>query len=83
MSAIKRFAFITGFMMGLGSFVVVVGSVLLYLFTGKLPSVETSETGRPTWGLMAPRDVVALVRTQVQKETAKRVGAGPESDQPS
>lgn len=79
MSAIKRFAFSMGFIAGLVGFVLIVGNVLLYLLTGKLPSVETIEDGRPVFGLIAPQDVVTLIREQMEKERAKRLGIEPES----
>ncbi len=81
MSAIKRFAFVAGFVIGLAGFVASVGSVLLYLLTGKLPAVEMGESGRPTWALMTPREVVAAVKGQMERETAKRLGARSESDE--
>lgn len=83
MPAMKRFAFITGFVLGLSGFVLIVGNVVLYLFTGKLPSVETREDGRPVFGLMAPQDVVTTIKEQVEKERAKRLGAQPESGESS
>lgn len=79
MSAIKRFAFALGFVVGLAGFVLIVGNVLLYLLTGKLPAIETEEDGRPVLGLKAPHDVVAVIKEQMEKERAKRMGAQPES----
>jgi len=67
MSALKRLAFSVGFVLGLAAFVLVVGNVLLYLLTGKLPSVEIREDGRPAVGLVLPEEVVNLVREQVRK----------------
>lgn len=81
MSAIKRFAFSVGFILGLAGFVLIVGNVLLYLLTGKLPSVETEEDGRPAFGLIAPEDVVTLIKEQMEKERAKRLGTQPESSE--
>jgi hypothetical protein len=75
MSAIRRFAFITGFILGMAGFVVVAGSVLLYLFTGKLPSMEIKEGGRPSFGLITPQDVVSIVKEQVEKGTTENLGA--------
>ncbi len=82
MAAIKRFAFITGFILGLSGFILIVGNVLLYLFTGKLPSVETGENGRPAFGLMAPQDVVTTIKEQMEKERAKHLSAELESGEP-
>ncbi|HUV74123.1 MAG TPA: hypothetical protein VMW79_07435 [Anaerolineae bacterium] len=67
MSALKRLAFSVGFVLGLAAFVLVVGNVLLYLLTGKLPSVEIREDGRPAVGLVLPEEVVNLVREQVRR----------------
>jgi hypothetical protein len=67
MSALKRLAFSVGFVLGLAAFVLVAGNVLLYLLTGKLPSVEIREDGRPAVGLVLPEEVVNLVREQVRK----------------
>ena len=64
MFAIKRFVFAVGFVVGLLGFVLIVGNVLLYLLTGKLPSVEMDENERPVFGLIAPQDVVTLVKEQ-------------------
>jgi hypothetical protein len=75
MSGMKRFAFVIGFILGLLGFVLIVGNVLLYLLTGKLPSVETGENGRPVFGLMTPEDVATTIREQVERERAKRLGA--------
>jgi hypothetical protein len=74
MSGMKRFAFVVGLILGLVGFVLIVGNVLLYLFTGKLPSVETAEDGRPIFGLMTPQEVATTIREQVERE--KRLGAG-------
>jgi hypothetical protein len=67
MSALKRLAFSVGFVLGLAAFVLVAGNVLLYLLTGKLPSVEIRDDGRPSVGLVLPEEVVNLVREQVRK----------------
>jgi hypothetical protein len=67
MSALKRVAFAAGFVLGVGTFVLVAGNVLLYLLTGKLPSVEVREDGRPAIGLVSPQEVVSLVREQVER----------------
>jgi len=75
----KRFAFITGVIVGLCGFVLIVGNVLLYLLTGKLPSVETRENGQPIFSLVAPQDVVTTIRKQMEKERAKRLGGQPDS----
>ncbi len=83
MTAIKTFAFITGFILGLFGFILIVGNVLLYLFTGKLPSVETGENGRPAFGLTAPQDVVTIIKEQMEKERAKRLSSQLESGEAS
>jgi len=82
MSALKRLAFGIGFVLGLAGFVVVAGNVLLYLLTGKLPSVEVGEGGKPVLGLVTPQEIVTLVREQVEKETGRRLGTGLEAAGP-
>lgn len=77
MATIKRFAFIAGFIIGLAAFVLIVGNVLLYLLTGKLPSAETTEDGRRVPGLISPEDVVAIVEKQIEGERAKYVSSRP------
>jgi hypothetical protein len=82
MSTIKRLAFVTGFILGLAGFVLVVGNVVLYLLTGKLPSVEVREDGRPALGLATPEQVVTMVKEQVDRERTRYVGAQPEIGEP-
>ncbi|HUW96948.1 MAG TPA: hypothetical protein VMW58_14290 [Anaerolineae bacterium] len=67
MSALKRLAFSVGFVLGVAAFVLVAGNILLYLLTGKLPSVEVREDGRPAVGLVSPEEVVNLVREHAQR----------------
>jgi hypothetical protein len=67
MSVLKRLAFAVGFVLGLAAFVVVAGNALLYLLTGKLPSVEVREDGRAAVALVSPEEVVNLVREQAQR----------------
>ena len=68
MSAMRRFAFFSGFVLGLVGFVLIAGNVLLYLLTGRLPSFEMREDGRPTLGLMTPGEVVTIVKQQMETE---------------
>lgn len=82
MSAFKRLAFGMGFVLGLVGFVVVAGNVLLYLLTGKLPSVEVGEGGKPVLGLVTPQEIVTLVREQVEKERGRHLGTGLETAGP-
>jgi hypothetical protein len=82
MSAFKRLAFGMGFVLGLAGFVVVAGNVLLYLLTGKLPSVEVGEDGKPALSLVTPREIVTLVREQVERERSRRLGTGLEAAGP-
>lgn len=72
MSGLKRFAFAVGFVLGLAGFVLVVGNVLLYLLTGKLPALEVKPDGRPVLGLVSPQQVVELVKQQVEKERGRQ-----------
>ena len=82
MFVLKRLAFGMGLVLGLAAFVLVAGNVLLYLLTGKLPSVEVSGEGGPVFGLISPQDVVNLVREQVEKERGTGLSALPESGEP-
>jgi hypothetical protein len=82
MSAFKRLAFAMGFVLGLAGFVVVAGNVLLYLLTGKLPSVEVGEDGKPALSLVTPQEIVTLVREQVERERGRRLGTGLEAAGP-
>jgi hypothetical protein len=82
MSALKRLAFGVGFLLGLAGFVVVAGNALLYLLTGKLPSVEVGEGGKPVLGLVTPQEIVALVREQVERDRGRRLGTGLEAAGP-
>ena len=70
MSAIKRLAFVTGFILGLAGFVLIAGNIVLYLLTGKLPSVEVKDDGRPVVGLVSPQELVTIIKEQVEKERA-------------
>jgi len=70
MSAIKRLAFVTGLILGLAGFVLIAGNILLYLLTGKLPSVEVKDDGRPVVGLVSPQELVTIIKEQVEKERA-------------
>ena len=79
MAALKRLAFGVGFLLGLVTFVLVVGNVLLYLLTGRLPAVEIKDDGRPVFGLVSPQEVVNLVKEQVEKERGRRPGPRLES----
>ncbi len=70
MSAIKRLAFVTGLILGLAGFVLIAGNIVLYLLTGKLPSVEVKDDGRPVVGLVSPQELVTIIKEQVEKERA-------------
>jgi hypothetical protein len=74
MAALKRLAFGVGFILGIAGFVLVVGNILLYLLTGRLPSVEITDDGGPVFGLVSPQEVVNLVKEQVEKERGRRPG---------
>ena len=82
MTALRRLAFGMGFLLGMAGFVVLAGNVLLYLLTGKLPSVEISEDGTPVFGLMSPQQVVSLIREQVEKERGALQSAVSETGEP-
>jgi hypothetical protein len=82
MSALKRLAFAVGFVLGLAAFVLVVGNVLLYLLTGRLPSVEIKDDGKPVFGLVSPQEVVNLVKEQVEKERGRLQSQQSEGKQP-
>jgi len=66
---LKRLAFYLGFVLGLTTVAAVGMVALIYLFTGKFPSVEMAE-GKPEVQLMTPEEVVAMVREQVDKAKA-------------
>jgi hypothetical protein len=74
----RGFAFLAGFALGLVGVVLVAGNVLLYLLTGRLPSVEMGEEGRPIFGLITPQEVVAIVKDQIEKEREEHMPAPPE-----
>lgn len=82
MSTMKKLAFAIGFALGLAGFVVIVGNVLLYLLTGKLPSVELREDGRPALGLATPQEVVTMVKEQVERERGIYVSHQPAIAEP-
>lgn len=82
MYAMRRLAFVTGFVLGLAGFVLVAGNVLLFLLTGKLPSVEVREDGRPALGLATPSQVVTMVKEQVDKERDRYAGVETEIGEP-
>lgn len=75
MSAIRRLAFVTGLILGLAGFVLIAGNILLYLLTGKLPSVEVKDDGRPVVGLVSPQELVTIIKEQVEKERARSLDA--------
>jgi hypothetical protein len=83
MAALKRLAFGVGFLLGLFTFVLVVGNVLLYLLTGRLPSVEITEDGTPVFGLVSPQEVVNMVKEQVEKDRGGRPRQQLESAEPA
>ncbi|NIN66559.1 MAG: hypothetical protein GTO63_18110 [Anaerolineae bacterium] len=78
----RRLAFVTGFALGLAGFVLVAGNVVLYLLTGKLPSVEVREDGRPALGLATPAQIVTMVKEQVDRERERYVGVESEIGEP-
>jgi hypothetical protein len=43
----RRIAYLCGLILGSGVLAYLLGSALIYLFTGKLSSIRTSEDGRP------------------------------------
>jgi hypothetical protein len=82
MPSFRRLAFGVGFVLGLAGFVVVAGSVLLYLLTGKLPSAEVGEDGKPALRLVTPQEIVTLVREQVERERGRHLGTGVKTGGP-
>ncbi len=82
MCTMRRLAFVTGFALGLAGFVLVAGNVVLYLLTGKLPSVEVREDGRPALGLATPAQIVTMVKEQVDRERERYVGVESEIGEP-
>jgi hypothetical protein len=82
MSVFKRLAFGLGFVLGTAGFVVAAGSVFLYLLTGKLPSAEVGEDGKPALRLVTPQEIVTLVSEQVERERRRHPSAGLEAGRP-
>ena len=64
----RRFAFVSGLILGGGVTAWLLGSALCYLFTGKLPSIQVDQNQRPRLSLV---DVGGLY------ETPSVVGASP------
>ena len=56
----RRFAFVSGLILGSGVTAWLLGSALCYLFTGKLPSIQISQNQRPRLSLI---DVDRLYET--------------------
>jgi len=77
MSALRKLAFVTGFVIGLAGFVLIASNALLYLLTGKLLSVEVQADGRPVATLMSPQQVVDVIREQVEKGKAEASAGQP------
>jgi hypothetical protein len=82
MSVFKSLAFAVGFILGIAGFVVAAGSLLLYLLTGKLPSAEVREDGKPALRLVTPQEIVTLVKDQVEKERVRHLGTGLAAGRP-
>jgi hypothetical protein len=75
MGFLKRLAFYLGLLLGLVTIAAAGTVAMIYLFTGKFPSVELSE-GKPEVALLTPDEVVAVVRSQVDKARAAAQPAG-------
>jgi Na+-translocating ferredoxin:NAD+ oxidoreductase RnfG subunit len=74
-------AFYLGLVLGLAT-VVAAGTVaLVYLFTGKLISIEAAE-GKPEVTLMTPDEVVSMMREQVKKAAAEDTAGAVEIEIP-
>jgi hypothetical protein len=56
----RRFAFVSGLILGGGVTAWLLGSALCYLFTGKLPSIQVDQNQRPRLSLV---DVGGLYET--------------------
>ena len=56
----RRFAFVSGLILGGGVTAWLLGSALCYLFTGKLPSIQMDQNERPRLSLV---DVGGLYET--------------------
>ena len=69
----RRFAFVSGLILGGGVTAWLLGSALCYLFTGKLPSIQTEKNRRPRLSLV---DVGGLYETPAVV-TAPSRGAPP------
>ncbi|UCC61948.1 MAG: hypothetical protein JSV36_14300 [Anaerolineae bacterium] len=67
---IRRLTFLIGLCVGLGGTALAGAAILTYLLTGKLPAVEMGETGqgpRPTFALLSPDEVMAVVKQRAAK----------------
>ena len=69
MGFLKRVAFCVGLLLGLTTIAAAGTVAMVYLFTGKFPSVEVAE-GKPEVTLLTPDEVAAMVRSQVDKAKA-------------
>lgn len=66
----RKTAFGVGLALGLAGFIVVGTGIFIYLLTGKMPFIEMEEDGWPTFKLLTPQKLAALVKEQVKRRVA-------------
>jgi len=71
MDMFRKTAFGVGLALGLAGFVFVGTGILIYLLTGKIPFIEMEEGGWPTFELLTPQELAALVKEQIKKSEAQ------------
>jgi len=81
---IRRLTFLIGLCVGLGGTALAGAAILTYLLTGKLPVVEMGETGqgpRPTFKLLSPDEMVAVVKHRAAKGRSPAERVSPDLEQ--
>lgn len=66
----RKTAFGVGLALGLAGFIFVGMGIFIYLLTGKMPFIEMEEGGWPTFKLLTPQELAALVKEQMKKRVA-------------
>lgn len=66
----RKTAFVLGLALGLASLIFVGGGIFVYFLTGKIPFIYMGEGGWPTFKLLTPQELAALVKEQMKKRVA-------------